>query len=289
MQHGMLATSNVQINGHPVLVCRFREGLVVVFRVREAEVIPAAAGPLGHCVGLTCVPDSVLLKVAPFEVSGEAPGWVIAWSEVVHFRKSQGQLVLAHSNGGIIVDFMRVYLGIQVRLALILKFDGEVNRNGFTPVSLTTEDPVTKLVLDLFSAQILLRQLSSDSLFGFLTGKAIKFFTRINGDTILRQGLFFIQFALTWRHDKFLLKAKDIGKVPVPRIVCWDSHHRTATVRTKHVVANINRNLFARQGMLGVIPRKGASLFSLTAFLCTIHITFVDARFHVSLHFIADL
>ena len=69
VQHRVLGTADVQVDGHPLLF-KFRideDG--VVFRIDEAQVVPARSSPLRHGVGFTLIFLAVDDWIEPIVIS----------------------------------------------------------------------------------------------------------------------------------------------------------------------------------------------------------------------------
>mmetsp|Transcript_15482 Transcript_15482/g.30895 ORF Transcript_15482/g.30895 Transcript_15482/m.30895 type:complete len:237 (+) Transcript_15482:833-1543(+) len=152
VQHGVLRPPHIQVHGEPVLVGLGRPRLLLVVRVGESEVVPAAAGPLRHGICLAGVPLPVLLEVPPVLRPREAAGGVVPGVEVVHGWEGQRELGGRDGDGGGVVDGVGGRLRIGPGLEVSHR---EVDGDGFAPIPLPAEEPVPELVLDLCAAPAL--------------------------------------------------------------------------------------------------------------------------------------
>ena len=147
VQHGVLDAADVQVDAarvlgalrpHPVLLDRGVDEAVLVRRVQVAQLVPAAAGPLRHDVGVAPV---ALRAVAQVELDGRPP------VQAVERALRVGELVVGVERArreavGVGQHQRQLVVGQGVRLVVFVVDD----RERLAPVALAAEQPVAQLV-----------------------------------------------------------------------------------------------------------------------------------------------
>ena len=150
MQHGVLDSADIQVDGHPVVFGFLAPGFFVIMWIAKAQVVPARTGPLRHGVGLA----SALF--AGFGIDDLDP------------LSDFGQRALAIA-GGFISRSTSGGHERQVRRAqnafrAIFKMQ---DREGLAPIALARKEPVAQLIGDgrfpmpFFSSQSMIAFLAS--------------------------------------------------------------------------------------------------------------------------------
>ena len=121
------------------------------------------------------------------------------------------------------------------------------NRNGFTPVSLTREYPVTKLVINLLSAYALFGQPFNNAYLCFFNALSVEE-ARINHNSGCAIGERFL-FDLTALYNLDNREIKLFSKFPVASIMGRNSHNCARTIRNENVIRNKNRNFCIVNGV----------------------------------------
>ena len=134
MQHGVLSSTHIQVDRHPVALRLRGPGGLGVPRIAEPQVVPAAPGPLGHGVGIAprALPRVGIARLDP--ALDPCQWWleVGAGLVILELRQLDGQIRLGHQLG-------RAVLEMQ-------------HRKRLTPVALATEEPVAQPVADRTAA-----------------------------------------------------------------------------------------------------------------------------------------
>ena len=231
MQGGMFHTSVVPVHGEPVFHSFPGGDGVFVVGIHVADEVPGGARPLGHGVRLPLGGGAALGTGHVHPVGhlrqGAFPG--LGGLIGIHVRQNQGQVLFLQRH----------------RAAVGTVDDGD----GLAPVTLTGEDPVSELEVDLFIAHALFREEGDDLLFGFGDRKPVE---EVGVD----------HFALGAVHVGFLGdipalhhlddgQIEDLGEFIVPFVVGGHRHDGAGAVGRQNVVGNENGDLPAVHGIGG--------------------------------------
>ena len=105
VQHRVLDAADVEVDGHPVRFLGRIDEPVCVVGVKVTQVVPAAAGPLGHRVRLTLIRLAVALDGQPIGRLGQRAFGAAGRLEVFEFGQRDGQFAL--------VDGVVVAVGVE--------------------------------------------------------------------------------------------------------------------------------------------------------------------------------
>ncbi len=126
----MFRAADIQIDIHPVLFFCLVDKVFRVFRIDETQVIPATACPLRHRIGFASERSVLVNAVQPVGNVGERR------------LPCRGRLI------SLDIGQCERQVRFGAKRAVFIMLD----RNRLAPVTLSTEDPVTKLVVDRFFA-----------------------------------------------------------------------------------------------------------------------------------------
>eukprot|EP00982_Pelagococcus_subviridis_P002036 15753-Pelagococcus_subviridis.AAC.1 len=246
MQHRVLGASDVEVDGHPVLLQVAVDHRVLVLGVDEAEVVPARARPLRHRVRLAA------RGAAAERVHGGDPVFDIreralaasARLEVIRVRQRQRELALRDRDGDI--RPLRVH-----------------HRERLAPVPLPREEPVAKLEVDLLLSDAVGRQ-PRRHLFARCRVVQAVHVQRVAravdhrpGAAVARVGVRVI--LVTGRgHDLDDRQIERLRELFISVVVRGHRHDGARAVRPQHVVRDPHRDVRARQRVLRVRPGEHA-------------------------------
>mmetsp|Transcript_1213 Transcript_1213/g.2220 ORF Transcript_1213/g.2220 Transcript_1213/m.2220 type:complete len:576 (+) Transcript_1213:1033-2760(+) len=287
MQHRVFLAAHVQVHGHPVPVRLLTPSPLRVQVVGVPEVVPAAAGPLGHGVRLAREPAALgVLEVPPVLGARQAARGVVPRLEVVHLRQRQRQLVLGHGDGGVEVDGVR---GAGAGVAPgVLQRHGEVDGDGLAPVPLPAEHPVAQLVGHLRAPCAQRLQPGDHGGLAGLGGEPVEL-ARVHGHAGGREGRLVHgrpALALARRRGHHLLdgEAEGPGEGEVPLVVGGHGHDRARPVGPQHVVGHPDGHLLPRERVHGRGARGHARLLGLGAHRRPVHVALARRGLHVGPH-----
>ena len=201
-------------------------------RIAVTQEVPRRACPLGHGVGFS-FRFSAALRTGRVDPVG-------------HLRKrrfaSFRRLIAFH------------HRKLQRQFAFVKRYHAALfavhDRDRLTPISLTGENPVTKLIVCLALALALFRQPFGDFHLRFLNGKTGQKagIDHHAGGAVGESGFFDVA-ALDDFNNR---QTKLLGKLPVTGIVSGNRHDSTCAVGDKNVVGNENRNFRTVYGVDGI-------------------------------------
>mmetsp|Transcript_29814 Transcript_29814/g.72049 ORF Transcript_29814/g.72049 Transcript_29814/m.72049 type:complete len:511 (-) Transcript_29814:294-1826(-) len=149
-----------------------------------------------------------------------------------------------------------------IRVHSLWKVHGEVDRNGFAPVTLTGEDPITEFVSDFRTSGRQLLKLGCDGLLGLVRLHAVKFaavhiYALIGKSLLLRH----IIGTLLRLHDPLDIQSEFGSKFKVTIVMGRHGHDSPCPIRSQHIVTYPNGYLFICQWVDGITAREHACLF----------------------------
>ena len=220
VEDGVLGPADVEVDGQPVVGGGAGERRGVVLRVHEAQVVPAAAGPLRHGVGLT----EAAVGVDPRAGLAERGLAGLAGLEVVELGEGDGQLGLGDGHD------------------LVVALGGGVvdEREGLAPVALPREQPVAQLVGDAAAAEALGLEPGDHGLLGLRGREAVEE-AGVDGEAVLAEG---------GLADRGGAAADDLddrqghraGEGVVALVVAGHGHDGAGAVAHEHVVGDPHRD-----------------------------------------------
>ena len=156
MQRGMLHTAVVPIHRHPVLKRLLAGKGLFVMRIYIPQEIPRRTCPLGHGIRLSLSRSATAgtCGIDPFGHSCQRRLSVIGRLIGFHFRQGQRQFALIDGHIAALITF----------------YDG----NGFAPITLSGEHPVTQLEISLAGTDALLLQKRDDPVLGIRHGQTVQ-------------------------------------------------------------------------------------------------------------------
>ena len=150
MEHGVFGSPDIQINtsgspltSHPILLGLGADEAILVLGIAEAKVVPAGTSPLGHGIELALCSLGI---AHPFACLGKRWFRSTRWFEIFHFWWLHREFLMGKSPVGTILPN---------------------DREGFPPVTLTGEKPVTQLVRNRTLPETLFLKPCDDFCFGF--------------------------------------------------------------------------------------------------------------------------
>ena len=231
MTRGVLDAAHVEVDVAPVLVRLFPDERLVVVRVHVAEVVGRRSGESGHRRQFV----GAAFGRRPSLDAGQRRFALGRGAEILDGRQLQRQFVLRQRVG---------------RVVLI------VDRERLAPVALARENGVAQAVVDELFAQSALLDFGEHHLNRLLYIHAVE---EIRVDYFPRFGvvrLFLDVAALDHRDD---LQSEVTGEGPVARVVRRNGHDGARSVAREHVVGNVDRNGFVREGVDGVGACRNAA------------------------------
>mmetsp|Transcript_6756 Transcript_6756/g.15487 ORF Transcript_6756/g.15487 Transcript_6756/m.15487 type:complete len:443 (+) Transcript_6756:654-1982(+) len=282
VQHRVFLTAHVQVNRKPRLVRLSAPCLLAVLRVSEAQVVPAAASPLGHGVGLASEPLAVLLKESPVDGAREAPLRVVAWLVVIHVRQLEREVGLRHCNR--LVEQNRVLVPLA-RIGPRRAINRKVDWDRLAPVPLPGENPVAEFVSDLRRARTLVGYSLGHCFLALGRFEPIKV-TAIHRDTHAGEGLLECSIGLVGlgSHHALHGQVHRLGEGEVPLVVAGHSHHSAGAVGAQHVVSHPHRDFLACQRVPGHGASRDARLGLARADGRAIEVTLPSRHLEVGVH-----
>ena len=227
MQHRVFRPADVQINRHPVSLFLCGENLLIILRIEIAKIIPARASPLRHGVRFTTSLESGLFvdDVHPIRSERKRRFRCPAWLEFLKIRQAQRKLAF-----------------VERLECSIFKMK---NRNRFTPVTLTREEPIAQLVLHLSLSQSLRTDPLDHSLLCIFKLQAVErhfVICRAYRNPVCLVDVCFFADITTGNnfHDR---QIEFLRKLVVAFIVAWHRHNRARAVSHQHIIGNPNRDL----------------------------------------------
>ena len=218
MHDRVLGAANVAVHRHPIVDRFGAPCLLVVLWIAESEKVPRGARKAAHRVGFSlCEPTVAIDAVDKLLDVGQRRGAVTRRLIVVHVRKLNWQRIYRH-------EFFVSILGMN-------------DRDGATPIPLTRDQPVAKLVLDFAVTNSVGFEPHSEILLGICDCLAIVV-ARIDQSSLLWlkclpfgvEILYFIQSTLSnnyWND----FQPKFLGEVKIPLIVARNRHDSAGSVR----------------------------------------------------------
>ena len=236
VQHGVLGAAHIQIDGQPVVFGFNREWRRVVLGVGVAQIVPARARPLRHCVGLVAAAASVFVNhCEPVGCVGQRRFASVARLVLGEFGQRVRQVLLV--DGG--------------HFAVFPVDNGE----RLAPVALAAEQPVADFIVDGGFAQIALGQPGNHLVNGVLLVQAVKE-ARVDVNAVFGPGLL---LNIDFRFQDFDNRQIEFfGEFPVARVVGGDGHNGARAVAHQHVVGHPDWNQCAVDGIFGVAAREDA-------------------------------
>ncbi|MNM83281.1 hypothetical protein D3C81_953380 [compost metagenome] len=219
----MLGPADIQVNRKPFLLLLFRAQLVVIMRIDIAQVIPAAAGPLRHRVGLTAS------RFTGFRINRVNPVGDVRERRLSSTRRFDGVDIRQ--------DKRELILRYRLHRAVLQMQD----RDRLAPIPLAAEQPVAQAVSHFAAAFAVLFQPGDHFLDPFLFPQPVQeagvhmfSFSRIS---FLRQIA-----ACDHLNDR---QIKLLGEFVIALVMPRYCHDGTRTVTCEHVVGNPDRQLRA--------------------------------------------
>ena len=260
VQGGMLHTAVVPVHRQPILHGFLTCNGMVIVRIRVADEIPAGACPLRHgiCFTLGGTAAAGAGGVHPLRHGGQRAFAVIRRLIVFHVGQQHRQLIFRHGH----------------HAALVAVNHGD----GFAPVPLTAEHPVTELEVDLLFAQTFFRQVLDDGLLSLSHLHAVEE-AGVYHDAILNVGIGFLLHIAAGHHFDYR-QVELPCKLPVTGIVSRHSHDGTRAVGHQHIVAQPDGNFLAGHRIYGTDAfHLHAGLF--LGKLCTLEVALLGGSFPV--------
>ena len=243
----MFDTADIQIYGCPFLQCIHACQLLIVMNVCVTQEIPAGACPLRHCVCFTLCRSAADRACCVYPFIDMRQRRFACFCGLIGFYIGQqyGQLILRNRNG-----------------AAVFAVD---KRNGFAPVSLSGEYPVTQFVVGCLSAPTFFLHQVRNLLLCIECLHAVPV-AGVYDDTVtcvsFRQRLSFIlAFGQDNRDDG---QFEFCRKIKVTFIMRRYTHYCTGTIISQYIVSNPDRDFLAVYGVHAVGARKYACFF----FIC---------------------
>ncbi|MNZ54507.1 hypothetical protein D3C78_724080 [compost metagenome] len=255
VKYGMLRSTNVQIHWKPCFLLLWGAQLLIVFRINITQVVPAAARPLRHGVGLTASLHTSL-RIDRFHPLCYIGKWRLPstrWFNRIYIRQYQRQLINRNSLHCTVFQMQ--------------------NWNRLSPVALTAEQPITQTIGYFTFTYALLFQPSNHLRNRFFILKPIQEI-RIDMRSVSGICLFFNVAAL---HDFHDIQAELFSKFPVACIVTWNRHDRTCSISGKYIICNPDRCLGAIHRIDCIRTREYSAL--LFSQICTFQIALMRS-FH---------
>ena len=284
VQDGVLGAPHVKVHGHPVLFLFRIPAPLVVVGIDVAEVVPAGAGPLGHGVGLPGA-DLAGLGIGPLEPflgPGQRRLPILRGLVVLQLRQHHRQLLLGH----------------QAYMAIGIVHQGE----GFAPIALTAEKPISQTEVDGGLAHPLLLQPLVDGFFGLFQIHPVQIQPLVVGgvavDPVPRPADLSRQHILQGDSRRLAFRlgglqhADDgqvelLGEGKVPGVMLGHGHDGACAIGGQHIVGNPDGNLPSIHGIDGVGAGEDTGLV-LVEFR-PVHVGLVAGGLRILLHGLALL
>ena len=231
MQGGVLHAAVVPVHGTPVVLSVLAHQSIGVVGIHIAQEVPAGTGPLRHGVGLALGSAAAAGAggVDPIGHLGDGRLAVVGGLIALDLGQQQGQLALVHR---LPAAFLTVDHGDRL-----------------APVTLTGEDPVAQLEVDLGLADLLLLQPLGDDGDGVLNSQTVQELGVDHDAGLVLGGEGGLLDILAAGDDLDDLAAELLGELPVTVVVSGNGHDGAGAVGGQNVVRDEDGDLLAVDGV----------------------------------------
>src|SRR5579884_457552 len=227
----MLCPSNIHVNWQPFARQRRVPRLCVVIRGGIAQEVPGGVQEVVVDIGLPSRGPSTDGAGGIHEAFNRCQRGCSRsrWFPVFHIRQQHRQLLFGHRHCSM--------------------FGTIDDGNGWSPVTLPTDQPVPQTIFDAALTYAPLPDFGNDGLSRFSRGHTRKL-SGIDQHARLHKCFpLYIRVSLDRAYNYFDRQMHCMSKLPISLIMSWYTHNRASSVAAQYKIGYIDRDAFAREGM----------------------------------------